>query len=242
VDSADEPTGRRGGHEVRSRARRAKRLLGRQEIADTALAVLDREGIEAVTMRGVASLLETGPASLYVYFGSRDELLQAVLDTALAEVELTATADGDWRVRLEALIRSHYDILARHEGLAFVAMATIPTLPNALAIIEAMIELLVEGGVDDATVAWAVDIIGAYVTAAAAEQTMYERRQRTGQTESAYLADVAAAFDALPADRVPQTRRLREQLLAGSGDDRLTWGLRVLINGVVATPRTSTTE
>jgi AcrR family transcriptional regulator len=241
MDSGAAPTPRQGRREVRSRARRAKRLLGRQEIVGTALEVLDREGTDAVTMRSVARLLDTGPASLYAYFGSRDELLQAVLDTVLAEVELPATAD-DWRARLDALIRSHYSILVRHEGLAFVAMATIPTLPNALAITEAMIELLLEGGVDDATTAWAVDIIGAHVTAAAAEQTMYDRLQRTGRTESAYLAEVASAFDALPADRFPQIRRLAEQLLAGSGDDRFTWALKVLINGIAATPRASTDE
>jgi hypothetical protein len=39
-----------------------------------------------------------------------------------------------------------------------------------------------------------------------------------------------------PADRYPMIVAMREQLLAGSGDQRARWALKVLLNGILSTP------
>jgi AcrR family transcriptional regulator len=61
---------------VSRRDRPAKELLSRTAIVDAALALVQRSGLESVTLRRVAERLDTGPASLYVYFSNRDELLR----------------------------------------------------------------------------------------------------------------------------------------------------------------------
>ena len=43
-------------------------------------------------------------------------------------------------------------------------------------------------------------------------------------------------FAALPADRYPMIVAMREQLVAGSGDQRARWALKVLVNGILHTP------
>lgn len=57
----------------------------------TGLRILDRDGLDALTMRRVAKELDTGPASLYVYVANRDDLMAAMLDAALAQVPLPRT-------------------------------------------------------------------------------------------------------------------------------------------------------
>lgn len=66
-------------------------------IVRTGLAVLDRDGMDALTMRKVAQELDTGSASLYVYVRNRDDLLTAMLDEALAAVSLSLPEPGRGR-------------------------------------------------------------------------------------------------------------------------------------------------
>lgn len=218
---------------VSRRDRPAKIPLTRELIVRTGLAVLDRDGLDALTMRRVGQELDTGAASLYVYVANREDLLEAMLDEALAEVSLPTVRRGPWQQRLTALVEATIEAMARHERLAFVALGAIPTGRNALLIMDRMIALLKEGGLDDATVAYAVDLLYLHCTAAGAETSAYVDR---GSTESATAASAAQHFATLPADRYPMIAAMGESLFAGSGDQRARWAVQVLLNGILATP------
>jgi AcrR family transcriptional regulator len=218
------------------RARPAKAPLSRDLIVETALRLLDQDGIDAVTMRKVAQELDTGPASLYVYIDNREQLLALMLDRVVGEIALPARASGDWRARLIAVLTASIEVLSRRQGLALVALAAIPVGPNALAVSEHVMALLREGGLSDATIAWAVDLLGLYVNAAAAEQSIYRARLERGESAATFLAAADRAFAALPPERYTLVLALRELLLSGSGEERLRWGLNVIINGLLATP------
>src|ERR1700712_4148964 len=86
------------------RARPAKAALSRELIVGTALELLKAEGYEATSMRRVAQALDTGPASLYVYVANREELLELMLDRAIATVPLPAPDPARWRDQLKALL------------------------------------------------------------------------------------------------------------------------------------------
>jgi len=58
------------------------------------LAILQAEGLDAVTMRRVATELDTGAASLYVYVANRDAMLEAMLDAVIGEMQLAARRAG----------------------------------------------------------------------------------------------------------------------------------------------------
>src|SRR4029079_12687901 len=75
-------TGRPAGH-------------SRDEITAAAVAIADREGLDAVSMRRVAARLGTGAASLYRYLESREDLLDLMVDATGAEYVFTAPT-GDW--------------------------------------------------------------------------------------------------------------------------------------------------
>ena len=200
------------------------------------MSLLDREGIDAVTMRRVAQELDTGPASLYVYIENRDHLLALLLDRAMGEIAQPSESEGDWRSRAVQFVQNGVETLTRRRGLAFVSLATIPTGPNALAASEYMLRQLLAGGIDPATAAWGVDLIALYVNAFAAEQTLFLARQEEGQTEAGYFAKVDAAFRALPTDRFPIILAMRQLLLSGSGEERFIWSIQVILNGLLATP------
>jgi AcrR family transcriptional regulator len=87
--------------------------LSREEIAEVALALADREGVDAVTMRGLARELGVGAMTLYGYFRSKDELMDAAADRAAEEVSLPSR-EGPWRRQLRALVGEMHRVLQRH--------------------------------------------------------------------------------------------------------------------------------
>ncbi len=214
---------------ISRRARPAKAPLSRDAIVRTGLEILDRDGLDALTMRRVAKELDTGPASLYVYVANRDDLMAAMLDEALGQVRLTW--EGTWQQQLQALTTAAVEAMSRHEGLAAVALGTIPTGDNALLVLDRMLALLKQGSLDDTTAAWAVDLLWLHTAAAATEQSTYNTK---GADEETTVTAAAHRYAALPADRYPMITSLRQALF--SPGDRDTWSLNVLINGILHTP------
>ncbi|WP_406240728.1 TetR/AcrR family transcriptional regulator [Streptomyces anulatus] len=90
----------------------------RTQIAAAALALADAEGLAAVSMRALAQRLGTGPASLYRYVGSRDELLDLMADAVAGELDLSGATGGDWLEDLVGLALQSRDAHVRHPWLA----------------------------------------------------------------------------------------------------------------------------
>jgi len=88
----------------------------REQIAATALAIADAEGIDAVTMRRIATELGSGTMSLYHYVGSKAELMALMLDAIMAEqmVPDEQMPTGDWRAALMAIAHRNRAMLKRH--------------------------------------------------------------------------------------------------------------------------------
>ena len=91
---------------------RHKRRQARQDILDTARHVLREQGLDAVTLTGVANELGMTKQALYHYFASKDALLSNLL-TALFDAEIDALvaavqAEPDGGKVLSTLIRAFY--------------------------------------------------------------------------------------------------------------------------------------
>jgi len=117
---------------TRSEPGARKPQLGRAELASVAIRVADAEGIDAVSMRRVATELEVGTMTLYHYVRTKDELLALMVDELLGEV---AVPDGalpdDWRAAMTAIAVRSRDALRRHPWV--LDISTGPTIgPNAM--------------------------------------------------------------------------------------------------------------
>ncbi|GAA3197519.1 MULTISPECIES: TetR/AcrR family transcriptional regulator [Streptomyces] len=95
-------------------ARPRKPLLSRARIVAAALALIDAEGLTALSTRRLAAELGVSGPSLYNHFPTKDALLDAVADTVIAQVDVTAFADGDWQSGLLGWARSYRAALAAH--------------------------------------------------------------------------------------------------------------------------------
>src|SRR4051794_32123962 len=92
----------------RRRPARDRTPLSRDAIVDAAMAILDAEGLDALTMRRVATALGTGPASLYAHVAGKDELLELMIDRVAAELEVPDPDPDHWQEQVKDGIRGMY--------------------------------------------------------------------------------------------------------------------------------------
>jgi AcrR family transcriptional regulator len=89
----------------------------RAQITAAAVELADEGGLVAVSMRQVAKCLGTGPASLYRYVATRDELLDLMADAAAGEIDLSVPLTGDPVEDLTALAGRTKEVQLRHPWL-----------------------------------------------------------------------------------------------------------------------------
>src|SRR5271155_5486462 len=117
-----------------------KSRLTREKIAAAALAIADKEGFEAVSMRRVAQQLEVGTMSLYYYVKTKDDLV-SVMDDALMGEALLPSLPKDWRLAMMEIAKRTHAVFIRHPW-ALVAMASAPPRLNAMRHAEQCLEAL----------------------------------------------------------------------------------------------------
>jgi AcrR family transcriptional regulator len=121
-------TGRPAGH-------------SRDEITAAAVAIADREGLDAVSMRRVATDLGTGAGSLYRYLETREDLLDLMIDATGAEYVFTPPT-GDWLADLLDIGEQARAIMRRHPWLPPLLTTRSVLGPNGLALLEHGLEAL----------------------------------------------------------------------------------------------------
>ncbi|MFI9383252.1 TetR/AcrR family transcriptional regulator [Kutzneria sp. NPDC052558] len=215
------------------RERPAKPALTRAGIVTIAVDVMRREGMGKVTMRRLATELDTGPASLYVYVKDTEELHAAMLDELLGEVDLDPGDSPEWRERLHKVITSYQQVLHDNPSLARVALVTRLSGPNYLAVVEAVLGRLAEGGMPKAQAGWAVDMLLLVATASAVEHGTRHENPSVAMADHEQLERVVAAA---PADTYPNIAAHSRELMAGPVESRSRWMFDVLVSGALGTP------
>ena len=214
------------------RERPAKAALTREGIVAVALDILNEEGLEKVTMRAIAGRLDTGPASLYVYVRNTEDLHAQLLDALISGVpEAAAERPGadaaDWRGQLVRLLMTYTERLYSHPAIARLSLFARSNGPNSLRMADALLKLLRQGGVADASAAWAIDLMMHFATATAAEQSSDQHEDK--------IAATADSIEAADPVLYPNLAAIDPLLLfSGDGVERFTWAVNVLIDGVLA--------
>lgn len=89
-------------------------LLSRERIREAALELIDAEGLPALSMRKLAAQLGVQAASLYTHYATKDELLEAIASSIMAQVDASVFETSDWRAGLLSWARSYRAALAAH--------------------------------------------------------------------------------------------------------------------------------
>ena len=121
------------------------RSLTPEAIAAAALAVIDRDGLGALSMRAVATELGMGTMSLYRYVSDREQVERLVVAHILSDVD-TTPPDGGWRERVAVLLTRVRAVVVRHPAAVPLTLVHRHTSPQVVAWAESVLVALTEAG------------------------------------------------------------------------------------------------
>jgi DNA-binding transcriptional regulator YhcF (GntR family) len=122
------------------RVRRAERELTRQSVVRAAIAIADADGMAELSIRRVARDLGVATMSLYRHVPGKEDLILAMIDTALGEYALPERLPDGWRRRAELIAFLEWTVFRRHPWLGPSMSLTRPQLsPNGLRMTEFML-------------------------------------------------------------------------------------------------------
>ncbi|MFD5145151.1 TetR/AcrR family transcriptional regulator [Streptomyces sp. NPDC058401] len=130
-------------------ARPRKPLLSRSRIVEAAGALVDGEGLEAVSTRRLAAALGVSGPSLYNHFRTKDEILDAVADAVSARVDLSMFDAGDgreWQVALRDWAHSYRAALSDHPNIVPVLARGPGRRPAGLRVADAVFGAMTAAG------------------------------------------------------------------------------------------------
>lgn len=143
---------------------RARPLLSRERILDAALARVDREGLEALTMRALGADLGVEAMALYHHFPGKEALLDGLLETLVAQVEVPT--EGPWEARLITAAWSYRDLALAHPE-AFPLVLTRPYLSEGvLAYCDRLLKIFLDAGFPPQEAARAFRLVGHFLDGA----------------------------------------------------------------------------
>ncbi|MER6437887.1 TetR/AcrR family transcriptional regulator [Streptomyces sp. NPDC001185] len=202
-------------------------------IISTAFAIVEAEGYDALTMRRVATALETGPSSLYAHVVNKEDLDELLIGRLCAEIELPEPDPARWRQQLTDVCTQLRDQYLRYPGISRAAIAAAPSHLETLRVAEGMLALLLAGGIAPQAAAWALDSLSLYVNAYSLEVSLVNSRLGRGDDEWVVSREeLLRRFAALPDDTFPRTRRYAAELTAGSVHDRFDFTIGLMIDGL----------
>ncbi|MFE2283820.1 TetR/AcrR family transcriptional regulator [Streptomyces sp. NPDC059443] len=206
--------------------------LTRPALVQAALRVLEREGINGLSMRKVAAELGVKAASLYWHVRNKEELLDLLTDELMADAE-APPREGDWREQLrEYCVRYRRHLLGKRDAAKVVAGRLAPG-PHLLRLMEDQLGRLREAGFSDADAAMISYVTGAFVQGfVLQEQGPVSASEAMGASRQEAAGAVGEQLRRLPQDSFPSLVALADDLTGPSMEARFSFGLERLLDGL----------
>jgi AcrR family transcriptional regulator len=119
--------------------------LSKERVLSAAVALADAQGVEGLSMRKLAQELGVVPMALYKHVANKDELLDAMVDVVVGEIDPPA-GGTDWKTALRRRVLSARGALLRHPWASRVMESRTSPTPAVLAYMDSMIGMFRAGG------------------------------------------------------------------------------------------------
>jgi AcrR family transcriptional regulator len=214
--------------------RTTKERLSRDTVTERALAMADAEGIEALTIRRLATDLGVTPMALYWHFADKERLLDGVAELVLSQVKLSVDDESrPWDQRLREVLDQLLGVLAAHTSVTDVVKTRILQCEPGLELTERVLGLLRGAGFSpDQSAQQAIYALLFLVGLVTGEPGLMHGEE-DDEARDARLRGKWASLQALSPKRYPHV--LEAALPLTSCDDSREWraaGLDLLLCGL----------
>jgi len=122
--------------------------LSRAAVVDRALQLADAEGIDALTIRRLATELGVTPMALYWHFRNKEELIAGLADRIWGEIRSDVDPTAAWPRQLRGLLESLIDVLRAHPSASQLLIDGEKLGPSHWGVTEVTLEVLHQAGFD----------------------------------------------------------------------------------------------
>ncbi|MDP1878322.1 MAG: TetR/AcrR family transcriptional regulator C-terminal domain-containing protein [Actinomycetota bacterium] len=211
--------------------------MSRQLVLTTALAIIDRDGVDGLSLRRLAQALGRDPMTLYRYAKGKPALLDGVVELVMSQLTIDAT-DDDWAGQLRKAARSFRQMALDHPKVVplIVTRPLVTPLalraPSTLRPFEDCLELLTRAGFTDSAALAAYRIYSAFLNGHILNelQAIVDNADETD-------ALLRLGLHNLPAREFPLLRGLAPVLATYDGEAELERGLDILLPALAPQPR-----
>jgi AcrR family transcriptional regulator len=207
--------------------------LSRAQVLAAALAIIDAEGVEALSMRRLGKALDRDPMRLYRHAASKNALLDGVVEVALSELAVPATENGDWETVLRRSAHAFRALALAHPHMVPLLvtrpLATPLALrpPGSLRLLEDLLDVFMVAGFDGRGALHACRLYIGFLYG-----HVLNELQETVQDPDESDELLRLGLYRLPAREFPRLRALAGELAGYDGEQELDEGLDVILAGL----------
>jgi TetR/AcrR family tetracycline transcriptional repressor len=198
-------------------------------IVEAALQAIDDFGLEALSMRSLATQLNSSTATLYRHFPTQAVLLGSVIDRVLGEADVDAAhyQSLGWRQGCETIAGEVFGAFRRHRPVALLLADHLPIGPNSAAVRERTLAIFINDGFEVPVAARAGAMIGHLIQGFAIQ--LGGERERTGSDREALRKAVRALdLTQYPAMAAVKKARWRPTAI----DEEFSFALEMVLDGL----------
>ena len=208
--------------------------ISREQVLHTALVIVDRGGLEALTMRAVAEELDVEAMSLYRHVEHKADLVTGLVELVWSEVEIPDPATQDWKGYTRAVLGSLYATVLRHPHLAEVLGGRTPGLAG-MRIVAAGVAKFAEAGFEGERLHRAAHLLEIYGLGYAVLEAGRRRHQdgEDGSPPGFPHADPGSDFLTVwPENVSPRLAAVLPHFLHCDAAAEFQFGLDVILSGI----------
>jgi AcrR family transcriptional regulator len=209
--------------------------ITRELVLATALEIIDRDGVDALSMRRLGAALDRDPMILYRHAPGKTALLDGVVETVLAQLSVDP-ADPDWTAQLRAVARDYRALALAHPNVVPLLVTRPLATPLALRPrgtlrpLEDLLALLTSAGFSGPDALHIYRAFFGFLNGHVLNE-LQELVENPDETDDL----LRLGMHRLPLSEFPLLRSLAHALACYDGAAELERGLDILINGLATT-------
>jgi AcrR family transcriptional regulator len=205
--------------------------LTREDVIDAAAELVAERGYDGLSMRALAQRCGVATMTLYRHVRTKEDLLGALTDRVLAELELPAPGTLTWQEQLATVFRSVHDLLLEHPDVVEIAVRQHVAGEAAYRGAEVVLDALRRAGIEGEAAASAFATLFAFTLG-------FTQQQLQASAPGAGLAQRQAVLERLPVDDFENLTRLGGVFLLRHSDRHFDEGLDLIIRGLASKAKT----
>jgi AcrR family transcriptional regulator len=224
------------------RLRRERPALSREQIVRVALALADAEGIDAISIRRIAAVLEVSAMALYWYVERKEDVLDLMIDAVYGEDSVSQPVPADWRSHLQEIAVQTRAMMHRHPWFASLIGHRAVLGPNALKQTDYLLGIMSQLGFDMTTSMSILAMFNAYIVGfVLGEMGEVEAQRRTGLNKEQWQQQMVPYMQeqVIASGRYPRLARYLAESEERPSDEMFIFGLTRLLEGIATYAVTS---